>query len=50
MPQLNLLSLQANRIVTIHGLDNLTGLTQLYLSENGITVIEGLSALVNRTL
>jgi len=50
LPNLRILSLQANRIVKMEGLGDLTSLTQLYLAENGIEVIEGLDALVNLTI
>lgn len=39
---LELLSLQANRIVKLENLDPLVNLTDLYISENGIEKIEGL--------
>lgn len=38
--------LQSNRIVKIEGLETLVNLRELYLSHNGIEVIEGLDTLV----
>lgn len=40
---LECLSLQANRLTKIENLDRLTKLTELYLSENGIELIENLN-------
>lgn len=40
-----ILSLQANRLTKIEGLDALVNLEELYLSENGIEHIEGLRGL-----
>jgi len=38
--------LQSNRLLKIQNLESLVGLEQLYLSDNGIEVIEGLDTLV----
>lgn len=40
--KLECLSIQANRITKIENLDKLVNLTELYISENGIEMIEGL--------
>jgi protein phosphatase 1 regulatory subunit 7 len=51
LPNLRILSLQANRITKIENLDALVNLAELYLSDNGLTKIENLDALVKlRTL
>jgi len=43
---LQVLSLQSNRITVIEGLQTLRNLRELYLSHNGIKVIQGLEDLV----
>lgn len=47
MTNLTFLTLQANRLTKIEGLETLVQLKELYLSENFITKIEGLNTLVN---
>jgi protein phosphatase 1 regulatory subunit 7 len=41
---LRILSIQSNRITRIEGLEELTGLEELYLSHNGIGKLEGLES------
>ncbi|KAL3649997.1 hypothetical protein CASFOL_006400 [Castilleja foliolosa] len=41
------LSLQSNRLTSMAGLEECIALEELYLSHNGITIMEGLSTLVN---
>lgn len=41
------ISIQSNRLTSIRGFDECTALEELYLSHNGISVMEGLSALTN---
>ena len=43
---LNVLSVQSNRLTRIAGLEALVNLQELYLSHNGIEVIEGIATLV----
>jgi protein phosphatase 1 regulatory subunit 7 len=45
LPNLSILSVQANRLTKIENLDSLVNLTELYLSDNGITKIENLTKL-----
>lgn len=44
---MKILSLQSNRITKIENLDNCTCLEEFYISDNGLTKIEGLNSLVN---
>jgi protein phosphatase 1 regulatory subunit 7 len=45
LPNLDILSIQSNRIIKIENLEYLVNLTQLYISDNGLTKIEGLEKL-----
>ncbi len=45
LPNLSILSVQANRLTKIENLDKLVNLTELYLSDNGLTKIENLDKL-----
>ena len=47
LPNLEILSIQSNRITHLENLDQLVNLKELYLSDNGLTKIEGLDALIN---
>lgn len=47
LPNLQILSIQSNRITELKGLENLPNLQELYMSDNGLTKIEGLDALSN---
>lgn len=46
LKKLRLLSIQSNRITKLEGLEDLENLEELYISHNGIKVIEGLEKLV----
>lgn len=42
LKKLRIISMQSNRITKLEGLDNLENLEELYLSHNGIPVLEGI--------
>ena len=46
LPKLKILSVQANRLTRLEGLDALPHLQEFYASENGLVEISGLEQLV----
>jgi protein phosphatase 1 regulatory subunit 7 len=45
LPKLEILSIQSNRITKLENLSHLVNLEELYISDNGLTCIEGLDSL-----